>query len=169
MVTAMSFERMDTVSRKLAEAVSMYIKKNNLQIGKDISFLISCDANHYGKDFNNIPFGEDADAHRRATLQDRKIATTYLTGDVTPEKIKAFMDEMKLAVWCGKFSVPFGLLTIQNIVHSCLNKIISGKVLRYSDTYSEGVLPLKQTGMGTTAPFSLKHWVGFFSAAYQLK
>ena len=169
MVTAMPFDRMETVSQKLAEVISAYIKTNNLQIGRDISFLISCDANHYGKDFNNIPFGEDAGAHQSATQQDRRIATTFLSGDVSPEKIKSLMDEMKNVVWCGKFSVPFGLLTIQNIVHTSLNKTITGKLLRYSDTYTEGIIPLKQTGMGTTAPFSLKHWVGFFSAAYQLK
>jgi hypothetical protein len=45
---------------------------------------------------------------------------------------------------------------------------LSGKLLRYSDTYSDGVLPLKEAGIGITAPFSLKHWVGFFSAGFSL-
>jgi hypothetical protein len=31
------------------------------------------------------------------------------------------------------------------------------------------VLPLKKTGMGTTAPFSLRHWVSFFSIGYYLE
>jgi hypothetical protein len=43
---------------------------------------------------------------------------------------------------------------------------ISGTLFRYSDTYSEGVLPLKKTGMGLTAPFSLRHWVSFCSIGY---
>jgi hypothetical protein len=30
------------------------------------------------------------------------------------------------------------------------------------------VLPLTQSGMGLTAPFSLQHWVGFFSVIYSL-
>jgi len=45
---------------------------------------------------------------------------------------------------------------------------LRGQVFRYSDTYSEGVLPLKKAGFGITAPFSLKHWVGFFSAGFYL-
>jgi hypothetical protein len=45
---------------------------------------------------------------------------------------------------------------------------LKGRVFRYSDTYSEGVLPLKKAGFGITAPFSLKHWVGFFSAGFTL-
>jgi len=36
-----------------------YIRANKLQLGRDIVFLISADANHYGRDFDNIPFGED--------------------------------------------------------------------------------------------------------------
>ena len=46
---------------------------------------------------------------------------------------------------------------------------MTGKLFRYSDTYSEGVLPLKKAGFGITAPYSLKHWVGFFSAGFYLE
>jgi hypothetical protein len=70
--------------------------------------------------------------------------------------------------WCGKYSVPFGLLATQKIVALTMNKKMSGLLFRYSDTYSEGALPLKNTGMGTTAPFSLRHWVSFCSIGYYL-
>jgi hypothetical protein len=49
----------------------------------------------------------------------------------------------------------------------CSTGELHGELVRYSDTYSGGVLPLTQTGMGTTAPFSLKHWVGFFTMVYR--
>ncbi len=62
--------------------------------------------------------------------------------------------------------MPFGLLAVEKIIAATLNKKISGTLFRFSDTYSEGVLPLKKTGMGTTAPFSLRHWVSFFSIGY---
>jgi AmmeMemoRadiSam system protein B len=60
MVTQMSFERMDSLSINLSKIIAAYIKKNKLILGKDIFFLISNDANHYGEDFNNSPYGLDS-------------------------------------------------------------------------------------------------------------
>ena len=68
--------------------------------------------------------------------------------------------------WCGKYSIPFGLLAVQKIIAQTAGRKISGTLFRYSDTYSEGVLPLKKTGMGLTAPFSLRHWVSWCSIGY---
>ena len=169
MVTAMQFERMEEVSEKLAGIIAKYIKENTLVLGKDIIFLIASDANHYGKDFNNIPFGEDSISHQKATEQDRRIANDYLKDVVQPETIKKFTDEMKNVVWCGKFSVPFGLLTAEKTVEIVSEKKLKGKILRYSDTFTEGVLPIKGTELGTTAPFSLKHWCGFLSAVFYIE
>jgi hypothetical protein len=50
-----------------------------------------------------------------------------------------------------------------------MNKKLEGKILRYSDTFTEGVLPIKGTELGTTAPFSLKHWCGFLSAEFYIE
>jgi hypothetical protein len=74
--------------------------------------------------------------------------------------------EYRNTYWCGKYSIPFGLLAVEKIIDRTMSKKISGMLFRFSDTYSEGVLPLKKTGMGTTAPFSLRHWVSFFSIGY---
>jgi MEMO1 family protein len=169
MVTAMPSEKMEVVSEKLSAIISEYIRSYKLVLGRDIIFLMSSDANHYGADFNNIPFGEDSVAHTKATTQDRRIANDYLVGEIEPAKIQKFTDELKNVVWCGKFSVPFGLLTTAKVVKDILGKELTGKILRYSDTYTEGVLPIKGTQMGTTAPFSLKHWCGFLSAAFILR
>jgi AmmeMemoRadiSam system protein B len=169
MVTIMPYERMEEVSEKLSEIFSEYIQKNRLIPGSDIFFLCSSDANHYGRDFNNIPFGEDDAAHTKGIEQDLKIAEDYLSGTVESKKIEKFTGVMKNLVWCGKFSVPFGLLTTQKTMHRAFGKNIAGTILRYSDSYSDGVLPLKQTGMGTTAPFSLKHWVGYLSMGFWIK
>lgn len=59
-------------------------------------------------------------------------------------------------------------LVIGSTIRRSLHSDVDGILLKYSDTYDGGVLPLAGTGMGTTAPFSLKHWVGFFSAALVL-
>jgi MEMO1 family protein len=169
MVTAMPFERMDEISEKLSEIISDYLKKKELVPGRDIVFLISSDANHYGKDFNNIPFGEDDEAYRKGTANDILIANTYLTGAVKSQKVRELMEKLKNVVWCGKYSIPIGLLTAEKTIEKSFHKQLKGSILRYSDTYTEGVIPLKQTGLGTTAPFSLKHWVGFFSAGFYLQ
>ena len=70
--------------------------------------------------------------------------------------------------WCGKYDIPFGLLAISKTMQKTTGHSLKGQIFRYSDTYSEGVLPLKKAGFGITAPFSLKHWVGFFSAGLYL-
>lgn len=175
MVTGMDFQAMDRLTDTLSSHIAAYIKKNNLEIGKDIFFLISADANHYGKDFDNTVFGEDERAHRLGTAHDKKIAACCLSGIITKAKIKDLTRQLwgktyrdyKDTVWCGKYSIPFGMLTVLKIVKKVnKGKELKGKILRYSDTYTEGVLPLKKPGYGITAPFSLKHWVGFFSAAF---
>lgn len=83
MVTGMPFERMDSLSEKLAEIISGYLKENNLKLGKDIFFLISNDANHYGEDFGNQPYRLDENAHTTATKNDKRIAYETFNGLVT--------------------------------------------------------------------------------------
>ncbi len=168
MVTQMPFERMDEISGKLSAIIADYITANHLVPGKDIAFLISSDADHYGEDFNNSPYGEDARAHEEATANDRRIAHTDLDGVLTADKVRDLTVQLKDIVWCGKYSVPFGLLTSEKIMSRLGGKKLTGNVLRYSDSYTESVLPLKGTGMGTTAPASYKHWCGWLSAAFYL-
>ena len=169
MVTAMPFERMDSLSEKLSQTISAYIQKNKLAVGKDIVFIMSSDANHYGKDFNNIPYGEDAAAHEKGIKRDLEVAKSCLEEQISVEKIKKFTEEMSSLVWCGKYSIPLGLLTVQKTIKNLSGDSINGRILRYSDSYSEGVIPVHEISLGTTAPFSLKHWVGFLSAVYSIK
>jgi AmmeMemoRadiSam system protein B len=169
MVTAMPFERMDELSEKLSTIIAEYMRNAELIPGRDIFFLCSSDANHYGKDFDNIPFGEDSNAHVKGVEQDRQIAESFIAGVVESGKIRDFIGAMKSIVWCGRYSIPFGLLTTEKTIQKVLEKKLFGEILRYSDTYTEGVLPLTQTGMGITAPFSLKHWVGHLSAGFRLE
>ncbi|MCI0470845.1 MAG: AmmeMemoRadiSam system protein B, partial [Candidatus Aminicenantes bacterium] len=177
MVTGMNFNNLEKVSTALAEQLAAYIEENNLQMGSDIFFMISSDANHYGRDFNNIVYGENERAHKMGTGTDKQIAETFLSGVITGTKIAELTGkiwgttyaEYGERVWCGKFSIPFGLLTILKTVEKTApGSTLKGKILVYSDTYTEGVLPLKNPGYGITAPFSFKHWVGFFSAGFYL-
>ena len=176
MVTAMPWERMSELAERLSTVLAAYMKENKLQPGKDIFFLISADANHYGRDFSNTPFGEDEKAHRQGTEQDRRFAQAAFSGQLSNKKIQDLTQELwgatykdyRNTYWCGKYDIPFGLLTISKTMQKAVGRELKGKVFRYSDTYSEGVIPLKKAGFGITAPFSLKHWVGFFSAGFYL-
>lgn len=177
MVTAMPLARMEEVSDHLADLVCRYISENDLQPGQDIFFLMSSDANHYGHDFNNAPYGDDAKGHAMATAEDLGLARSYLTGTMDGEKITGLVgelwgnrfDQTGNFLWCGRYSIPFGLMSIGKVMQLINDRPIRGTMIHYSDSYTEGVIPLKRSGMGITAPFSLKHWVGFFSAAYYIR
>jgi AmmeMemoRadiSam system protein B len=174
MVTGMPFEKMDEISTLVADVVAGYMKDRGLVAGKDIFFLISSDGNHYGQDFNNSPFGEGEQAWLKGRALDQRLIRDYLTGVMDKGKVEGLTQELwgatfldyRNTYWCGKYSIPFGLLAVQKIIAQTAGRKISGTLFRYSDTYSEGVLPLKKTGMGLTAPFSLRHWVSFCSIGY---
>lgn len=177
MVTAMPLDRMAKVADALASIVDEYAKERHLVLGKDLAVLISSDADHYGKDFDNAPFGEDLHAHEQGTALDREILAKALTGSLDEEHIRRFTEYTwgstytapGKSLWCGKYSVPFGSLFVMKLVALMNQGDISAVPLLYSDTWTEKVLPLHATTMGTTAPFSLKHWVGWCSVAFRAK
>jgi AmmeMemoRadiSam system protein B len=176
MVTAMPFEKMDSLSNELSGIISDYAKVNNLKLGKDIFFLFSNDANHYGEDFDNHPYGLDEEAHDVAVANDKRITEQIFDGTITKNRIQKLSDELwpeagisqACPLWCGRYSVVFGLLTVNRIVDKN-GKKLTGKVFKYSDTWTGGVLPVEGTMMGITAPYSLKHWVGFLSAGFYME
>ena len=177
MVTEMPYSRMDSVSSNFAEIVEKYISKNNLKLGKDIFFLISSDANHYGEDFSNSPYGLDKKAHKSATDRDKQIAGNHFNCEITTADIKDLSRQIWdsnnkkkiIPLWCGRYPIIFGLSTVDKIVHKLNGEKLEGKLFKYSDTKTEGVLPIKGTHLGTTAPVSYKHWVGFLSAGFYIK
>jgi AmmeMemoRadiSam system protein B len=177
MVTAMPSDKMRELSNKLAKIICEYIRNNNLTLGKDIFFLMSSDANHYGKDFNNFPYGLDEKAHTTGTGNDKRIAGKCLEGKITAAKIESLINELfpdstsgaAKPLWCGRYSIPFGLMTTSMVINQLTGKEIYGKLLKYSDTWTEKVLSVKNTSLGITAPFSLSHWVGFLSVGFYIE
>lgn len=97
-----------------------------------------------------------------------------ISGMLEPEKIKSFngltvqdtnFREYKWT-WCGRYSVPFGLLTAYY-----LNKIVDGKSLNgipvgYSTSIDHPKLPVENLNMGMTAPANSHHWVGYAAIGY---
>ncbi len=177
MVTQMSFGKMDSVSARLSQIITEYIRKNKLELGKDIFFLISNDADHYGEDFSNSPYGMDSNAHKLATDNDRRILHTFLDGMIGPSSIENLTKEIwpsnnkekVIPLWCGRYPIAFGLLTITKVVNELKAGTLRAKLFKYSDTFTEKVLPVKNTSMGITAVFSYKHWCGWFTDGIYLK
>lgn len=176
MVTQMPFERMEDVSNRLAQIILHYIRANNLVPGKDIFFLISNDANHYGEDFGNSPYGMDANAHTRATENDRRIIRQNLVGEINEAGIKKLTEEIwpdstnikPIPLWCGRYPMTLGLLTVTKILDDLGTGTLHGNHFNYSDTFTEKVLPIKNTSMGVTAVFSYKHWCGWFTEGFYI-
>jgi MEMO1 family protein len=178
MVTAMSFETMDAMSERLAGIVADYMRENGLEPGRDVFFLISADANHYGEDFNNTHFGEGLEAYEKGTAHDRKLAETYLDGAISPGKVKALTAQLwgkdfksyGNVVWCGHYSIPFGLLTVNHVLQKLSpGRHLAGRVFLYGDSRAAGDWPIEVTGIGATKPDSLGHWVGFLSAGFYVQ
>ena len=176
MVTQMTFEKMEEVSARLGNIISDYITENKLVIGKDIFFLISNDANHYGEDFNNSPYGLDENAHKIATANDRRILDQNLTGKINASVLKNLTAEIwpgpdskkPVPLWCGRYPITLGLLTLTKIMGGFRLGEPVGKLFRYSDTVTEKVLPIKNTSMGLTAVFNYRHWCGWFSEGFYI-
>ncbi len=166
MITKMKYEKMKEISKEISNIIVNYIKKEKLTPGKDIIFLISSDGNHYGVDFNNYTFGKGLNGYKKAKEFDRYLIKKYLSNDLSINKIEGFYNEVSIdnskVLWCGKYSIPFGLTSIYYISKS-LNINLKMKMLNYSDTFKNRVLCLKDVKCGITAPFSLEHWVSFVS------
>jgi len=177
MITQMPYEKMEALTDRLSKIFLDYMKENNLKPGKDVFFLISNDANHYGEDFNNSPYGWDAAAHKTATENDMRIILKDLVSEVTNEKIKNTANDLwsdpeskkTIPLWCGRYPIVFGLQTILKVANGLGNHKVYGTLFKYSDTFTEKVLPVKNTSMGLTAVFSYKHWCAWFTEGFYLK
>ena len=175
MVTQMPFERMEDLSSRLSQIIIDYARSNKLELGKDIFFLISNDANHYGEDFNNSPFGLDANAHKAAIENDMRIILEDLVNQIKNENVLRVAKDLwpdpakkNTPLWCGRYPIALGLQTIINIVEKMNDAKIWGTLFKYSDSLTEKVLPVKNTSMGITAVFSYKHWCGWFTEGFYL-
>ena len=167
-VAGRQFGEMKTNATALADVICDYMKENDLAPGDGISMLISVDATHYGPDFNHSPFGVDSKGHRLGTGRDKEIGETLLAGEITESKVERLSERFAAEemTWCGRYSVPFGLLAAAAVTRRTAGAPLVGVPLRYSDSFSAGVLPVSVDGLGITAPFSLRHWVGYWAILY---
>jgi AmmeMemoRadiSam system protein B len=174
-VPVMNFSRMDTLASHLGAAIAEVMARHGLVLGRDLAIAVSSDAVHYGDDFQYTAFGEGGvDAYVKACDQDKGLLRGPLAGDVTTAKAEQFFAtcvkedqpaEYRLP-WCGRFSVPLGLLLLEHTTAALGLPTPVGHPLCYGTSISGPELKVREFGMGSTAPANLYHFVGYPAVAY---
>lgn len=178
LVPYMPFEKMNTLAIPLAEAIKAMAEQRNWQWGKDFTLVISNDAVHYGDEDwggkNYARYGTDSAGYRSAVDHEWEIIHT-LAGELQPENIRSFCeytveeDDYKTYKWpwCGRYSVPFGLLTSFHLNHLINSRPLIGYPVGYASSIDHDPLHVEALGMGFTAPANLRHWVGYAVIGYK--
>ncbi|MBA3663225.1 MAG: AmmeMemoRadiSam system protein B [Bacteroidetes bacterium] len=175
-----NFEQMSELSSAFAKALAGTMKKHNLKWGKDIAFVISADAVHYGDEewggSNFAFYGADSTGYKRAVAHEHVIIDSCLAGKLDISKMKLFTHytvkdenykEYKWT-WCGRYSVPAGLLASYYLCKELKQKPLQGTQLGYSTSISNNPVHVNDLGgMGVTAKAYIRHWVGYAAIGFK--
>lgn len=180
LVPFMSFARMNELAMQLAEALQAINDEDRLDWGSDVALLSSTDAVHYGDEGwggrNFARYGADAEGYAQALAHERRIMSDCLEGELRSERIERFTrytladhDHREYKwTWCGRYSVPFGLLTAWHLQQRCAAPLLSGTILGYATSLDDQRITVDDLdGMGVTAPATLRHWVGYAAVGYR--
>ncbi len=177
LVPAMPFERMEKIAKDLSAAIEKVTHSENMEWGKDFAFVISTDAVHYGDEGwggeNFAFYGTSCTSYTHAKGHEMEILHD-IAGYLSPGKIHEFCDMTVQPdnfrkykwTWCGRYSVPLGLLTVNDLSESLFQKPIQGRVIGYSSSIEHEPIPVSDIRMGVTAPANDHHWVGYAAVKY---
>jgi AmmeMemoRadiSam system protein B len=178
LVPAMTFARMDALAGALAAALAVAMQ--GLDWGRDVALVSSTDAVHYGDEGWNgrdfAFFGADAQGHAKAVAHEHAIMRDCFDGELRPERIEKFTrytladhDHREYKwTWCGRYSVPFGLLTAWHLQQRRRERPLSGTILGYATSLDDQRIDVADLdGMGVTAPATLRHWVGYAAVGFR--
>ncbi len=180
LVPYMSFTRMDSIAGPLSEVLFSLLSNQQLRWGPDFAMVITTDAVHYGDEEwggkNYAPFGCDSAGNETAVEHENEIIKTSLKGIVSKEKIRRFCGftvqendyrEYKWT-WCGRYSVPLGLLTAYYLQdHFPSQGQLEGILVGYSNSIDHEHIPVDDLMMGRTAVATPHHWVGYAAIGYR--
>jgi AmmeMemoRadiSam system protein B len=178
LVPYMPFEKMDQLSGQLAAAIAKALKDKGLKWGRDVAFVMSTDAVHYGdEDWNGSNFafyGCDDNGYKEAKEHEMKIIDETLCGPMDMVKARTFTQYTLMEndykaykwTWCGRYSVPLGLLTIIKMQASLPGKPLQGNFAGYGTSLDEPRLKVSDLVMGKTANATMHHWVGYAGITY---
>ncbi|HEX8952545.1 MAG TPA: AmmeMemoRadiSam system protein B, partial [Polyangia bacterium] len=168
LIPAASFARLTTMATHLGAALAATMKRHKLALGRDVAVIISTDGTHYGSDFQYTPFGAGGvDAFAKAMTQDRALIADALAGPLTVAKAQRFFaavvnpdkpDEYRMP-WCGRFSVPFGLMLLGETARRLGLPAPRGVPLALGVSVDTPELKVRDVGVGPTAPANLYHFV----------
>lgn len=178
LVPYIQYADIEKISTQLAAAVAGVMGEEEKALGEDVAIVISNDAVHYGDEdwsANLAPYGTDAAGTEKARQHDLRIIKECLTSTLDNQKILQFTQETVKAedykeykwVWCGRYSVPFGLAfgnKLNLIFHSMPLK---GTSLGYSSSIDHELIKVEDLGMGTTAIATNRHWVAYTGVFYE--
>lgn len=180
LVPYMNFKTMDSLAKPLAAAIEKIVRSKNLKWGKDIAFVISADAVHYGDEGwggrNFAFYGADTAGYKKAVAHEEEIMNTCFVPVLEKQKVEKFTDytvkkenyKEYAWTWCGRYSVPLGLLTALHLCEALNIPALEGKVLGYETSLSNKQLAVSDLGgMGVTAPSRLHHWVGYAAIGFK--
>ncbi len=176
-VPASPFARLEELALHTGQALATVMRERGLRLGADIAIVISSDAVHYGVDFGYTPHGEGGvESYVKACARDREMLTGPLTGALSTAKAREFSaacvapDDPNVyrLTWCGRFSIPFGMLLLAETARALGLPPPVGRAISYSTSVGQPELPLRNIGLGETAPANLYHFVGYPAAAFTL-
>ncbi len=175
-VPAASFERLSGLASGLGAALADSMRKRGLLLGRDVAIVISTDGTHYGEDFKYSPYGAGGvEALNRAMAHDRELMRETLGGALRTEAARAFYttvvdpanpDQYRVT-WCGRFSVPFGMLFLRETAHRLGLPEPRAVPLALGVSVDTPELAVRGFGMGPTAPANLYHFVTHPAIAYR--
>jgi AmmeMemoRadiSam system protein B len=167
-VPVASFARLGQTAAQLGAALAASMRKRHLTLGKDVAIIISTDGTHYGNDFEYTPFGAGGvEAYQKALAQERALIMSSLAGPVSVDKANAFYaatvdpahPDQRRMTWCGRFSVPFGLLLLLETTKALGMAPPRGVPLMLGSSIDTPGVRGDGLGIGPTAPASLYHFV----------
>ncbi|MFZ0390194.1 MAG: AmmeMemoRadiSam system protein B [Calditrichia bacterium] len=178
LVPYMKWRQMQALSTTMAENLNRIMEKRNWKWGEDLAFIISNDCVHYGDEGwggrNFAPYGATEEGYQQATNHDMNIISECLIGPLDLQRIKRLLDYTVQPdnyreyawTWCGRYSLPFGLLTAYHLNQKAHRMMLSGEMLRYATSVSDPPIPVDDLSMGANAPANLHHWVGYTAIAF---
>jgi AmmeMemoRadiSam system protein B len=168
LIPAASFTRLSAMATHLGDALAATMKRHKLQLGRDVAIILSTDGTHYGSDFSYTPFGAGGvEAFAKAMAADRALVATTLAGPLSLAKAQQFFaavvnpdkpDEYRMP-WCGRFSVPFGLMFLAETAKRLGLATPRGLPLALGVSVDTPELKVRDVGVAPTAPANLYHFV----------
>ena len=172
LVPYMQFSTMNSISLDLARSIQKVLKADNLQWGRDVALLVSTDAVHYGDEDwggqNYAQYGCDSAGYKNAVTHEHEImsrcfqsADSVGAGKFVDYTVKSGNWRDYKWTWCGRYSVPFGMLTAFHLQKLAGEAPLKSVLSDYSTSIAQKQLKVDDLKMDITAKANLHHWVGY--------